>query len=307
MLEGMHAAKDVSIRKTCRELRGNQKIPPHIEMYLSCTQCPLSLSLYLFMFLCLSLSLTHSSSTVQLRTESLSYAAQGPRWGPSLGSRTKQRRWCYQNAARRLSARIGPGWPSGRLADVCRCQAPSAFPSADICCVYGKAAEFVCGCILILHLFGSSHAWPSKPAALLALLVLIALAWLAVCFWLHSLISIPQEAATTIAAFRQAHTHIHKCLDSFPHACMGRHECIFGWTQLSFMVWNSQHSLNWCLCLVWQNPHSTAIIVQNKAVQPLNNYIWAGRKVLFSIFPITKTILASYRAGESICTYVDNH
>ena len=69
------------------------------------------------------------------------------------------------------------GW---RMCVDARLPAPS--PSADICCVYGKAAEFVCGCILILHLFGSSHAWPSKSAALLALLVLIALAWLAVCF-----------------------------------------------------------------------------------------------------------------------------
>lgn len=167
----------------------------------------LSLSVYLFMFLCLSL--THRGSTVPLCTKSLSYAVRGPQRGPSLLSWAKQRRWRYQNAARRLSACIGPGWPSGRLADACWCQAPSVLPLWTSA-VFGKAVEFVCGCILILHLVGSSHAWPSKPAALLALLVLIALAWLAVCFWLHSLISIPREGTTTVAAFRQAHTQLHR-------------------------------------------------------------------------------------------------
>lgn len=195
---------------------------------LACTQCPsspFSLSLYLFMSLCLSPSLTHRRATVQLCTESFSYAVQGPQWGPSLGSRTKQRRWRYQNAARRLSARIGPGWASGRLADACRCQAPSTFPpwTSAVC---GKAVEFVWGCILILHLLGSSHAWPSKPAALLALLVLIALAWLAVCFWLHSLISIPQEATTTVAAFRQAHTRLHRLIPTCIHGQAWMHICM---------------------------------------------------------------------------------
>lgn len=179
-------------------------------MYLSwaCTQCPPHFSLTLSFCVPLSLSFTHSGSNVLLCNESLSYAVQGPPWVPSLGSQTKQRRWCYLNAARRLSACIGPGWPSGLLADACWCQAPSAF-SLWTSAVCGKAVEFVCGCILILHLFSSSHAWPSKPAALLALLVLIALAWLAVCLWLHSLISIPLDAPTTVAAFRQTHTHIH--------------------------------------------------------------------------------------------------
>lgn len=192
MFEVNAPAKDVSIRKTWME---NNNFP-HIEMYLSWSHNTMPSLPSLFISLCPSPSLTHSGSTVQLCTESLQYAVQGPRWGPSLGSRTKQRRWCYQSAARRLSARIGPGWPSGRLADACPCRAPSASPPwTSAAC--GKAVQFVCGCILILHLFGCSHAWPSKPAALLDLLVLIALAWLAVCFWLHSLISIPQEAATT--------------------------------------------------------------------------------------------------------------
>lgn len=195
-------------------------------MYLSwaCTQCPRPLP-SLFISLCSSFA--HSSSTVRLCTESLSYAVQGPRWGPSLGSPTKQRRWCYQSAARSLSARIGPGWPSGRLADACRCQAPSAFPlwTSAAC---GKAVEFVCGCILILHLSGSSHAWPSKPAALLALLVLIALAWLAVCFWLHSLISIPQEATTAIAAFREPHAHTSTQTHSHINAWPGMNAYLYG-------------------------------------------------------------------------------
>lgn len=189
-----HACSDVSIsKKTWRENRKEEKWP----LTLRCTwvepahnalpRPSLSLSLNV------PLSHTHSSSTVQLCIESLSYAVQRLWWGPSLGSRTKQRRWCYLNAARRLSARIGPGWASGRLANACRCQAPSAFPPwTSAAC--GKAVESVCGCILILHLFSSSHAWPSKQVAQLAVLVLIALAWLAVCFWLQSLISIPQDA-----------------------------------------------------------------------------------------------------------------
>ena len=209
MLEKMHAPKDLSIRKTWMEHRVN-KIVPHIEMYLSwaCTQYP-PLSLSLFISLCCSVSLSHIVAPLCIFAPSpFCMQCRGPWWGPSLSSWTKQRRWCYLNAARRLSACIGPNWPSGRLADACRCQAPSAFPpwTSAVC---GKAVEFACGCILILHLFGSSHGWPSKPAALLALLVLIALAWLAVCFWLHSLISIPQEASTTRAAFRQAHIHTH--------------------------------------------------------------------------------------------------
>lgn len=243
MLERMHVAKDVSIT-------GNKKCPSHwdvLELSLHTIPSPSFLSVFisLFMFSCLSPSLTHSRSTVQLWLESLSYAVQGPQWGSSLGSWTKQRRWCYQNAARRLSARIGPGWPRGQMADACWCQAPSASPpwtSAEC----GKAVEFVCGCILILHLFGSSHAWPSKPAALLALLVLIALAWLAVCFWLHSLISIPQEATTTVAAFRQGHTHTQKY--TYVHGQAWMHICV-NTTFLSCTAWNSRHSLNWFLGL----------------------------------------------------------
>jgi len=65
MFEGMHAAKDVSMRKTWREHSGNKHVP-HIEMHLSwaCTQGPPHLSFYLFMLLCLSPSLIHSGSTV---------------------------------------------------------------------------------------------------------------------------------------------------------------------------------------------------------------------------------------------------
>lgn len=213
VFEGTHAAKDVSIRKSWREHRGNKHVP-HIEMNLSWARTqlppsptPLSHLSFLSLYAPLSLSpLSHIEAPLcSFAPSPLRMRCRGPRRGPfPLGSRAKQRRWCYQNAARRLSACIGPGWASGRLADACPCQAPSAFPpwTSAVC---GNAVQFVCGCILILHLFGCSRAWPGKPAALLALLVLIALAWLAVCFWLHSLISIPQEATTTVAPF--THTH----------------------------------------------------------------------------------------------------
>lgn len=195
-------------QKTWRQQWGLQKCPSHwdvLEWSLQTAPSP-SFPLYLFIFT-LSLSFTHSGFTVKLCNESLLYAAQGPAWVPSLGSQTKQWRWCYLNAARSLSAWIGPGWPSGRLVDACPCQAPIGFPpwTSAVC---GKAVEFVCGCILILHLFSSSHAWPNKPPALLTVLVLIALAWLAVCFWLHSLISIPLEA-TIVAACGHAQTCTH--------------------------------------------------------------------------------------------------
>lgn len=42
---------------------------------------------------------------------------------------------------------------------------PAPSPHGHLLCVE-KAAEFVCGCILILHLLGSGHAWPSEPASL---------------------------------------------------------------------------------------------------------------------------------------------
>lgn len=42
---------------------------------------------------------------------------------------------------------------------------PAPSPHGHLLCVE-RAAEFVCGCILILHLLGSGHAWPSKPASL---------------------------------------------------------------------------------------------------------------------------------------------
>lgn len=102
-----------------------------------------------------------------------------------------------------------------QVASWCMCagaRLPSLFLSGHLLCVW-KAVEFVCSCILILRLFSSSHAWPREPPALLTLLVLIVLAWLTVCFWLHSLISIPLEANTpAIAAFRHARTDMH----SFP-------------------------------------------------------------------------------------------
>lgn len=243
-----------------------------MHLSLACTQCLSSLLFFFlsaFISLCSSVSLplwAHRSATVLLCAQSLSYAAQGPPWGPSLGSPTKQRRWRYQNVARRLSARIGPGWPSGLLVDACPCQAPSAFP-AWTSAVCGKS----CGVCLRLHLNPPSPRLGPCLAeragiSVLALLVLIALAWLAVCFWLHSLISIPQEATTTVAAFRRTHTHTHDYTDSFPHAYTDRHECIFVWTQpcICFVLWDSQHSLNWFLHLSWQNLHNSAIMVQDK-------------------------------------------
>lgn len=160
----------------------------HIEMHLSWAPPP---HLSLFISLRSSVSLTYSSPTVKLCLSSLFVCSAG---APSEGlpsalelNREDGVIWTLPGGCQLV---LGPSWPSGRLADVCRCQAHSAFPqwTSAVC---GKAVEFACGCILILHLFGPSHAWPSKPAALLALLVLIALAWLAVCFWLHSLISIP--------------------------------------------------------------------------------------------------------------------
>lgn len=105
----------------------------------------------------LSLLFTHRSSTVRLCNGFYWYAVQGPLWVSSLGSQTKHWRWCYLNAARRLSACIGPGWPSGRFVDACPCQALIAFPlwTSAVC---GKAVGIVCGCILIRHLLSSSHA-----------------------------------------------------------------------------------------------------------------------------------------------------
>ena len=238
MLEGMHAAKDVSIRKTCRELRGNQKIPPHIEMYLSCTQCPLSLflSLSLFISLCSSVSLRLSHIVAPLCSfapSPFSYAARGPRWGPSLGSRTKQRRWCYQSAARRLSARIGPGWPSGRLADVCRCQAPSAFPLGGHLLRVWKS----CGVCLWLHLNPPSlrlQPCLAEQTGSSARLACINCPCLARCLLLITLINFNSPGSRhhrscfQTGTHTHTHTHTHECSDSFPHACMGRHECIFG-------------------------------------------------------------------------------
>lgn len=46
-------------------------------------------------------------------------AHRGPSEALSLGTPTKQRGWRYQSAARRLSALIGPGPPSGQLAGGC--------------------------------------------------------------------------------------------------------------------------------------------------------------------------------------------
>lgn len=229
-------------KKTWREHRSN-KMP----LTLRCTWVQLAhnaLPLFsLFIPLYSSVSLTHI--VAPLCSFALSPFRMRPWWGPSLGSRAKQRRWCYLNAARRLSARIGPGWPSGRLADARPCQAPSACPprTSAVC---GKAVEFVCGCILILHLFGSSHAWSSKPAAQLALLVLIALAWLAVCFWLQSLISIPQEATTTVAAFTHTHTYTQTCTPHV-HEEVSVNAYLYGHNYSFFcMIWNSENSFLFC-------------------------------------------------------------
>lgn len=181
-------------------------------MYLSgaCTQTPASL--FISLFTPLSLSFTHCGSTVKLCNESLSYAAQGPMWVPSLGSQTKQWRWCYLRAARRLSACIGPGRPSGQNGGWMSVPGPYCLPYHGHLLRVEKAVGFVCGCILILHLFSCSHACLNEPPALFTLLVLIALAWLAVWFWLQSLISIPLEAWATGASLRQSLPFTSTCL-----------------------------------------------------------------------------------------------
>lgn len=95
---------------------------PSIEMYLSlaCTQCPSSpFSLIIsLMRLCLPPALTHRGTTVKLGVHFEWYTG-APVRHLSLGTPTKQRGWRYQNAARMLSARIGPGRPSGQLAGGC--------------------------------------------------------------------------------------------------------------------------------------------------------------------------------------------
>lgn len=138
--------------------------------------------LSLFISLCLSSSLTHSGSTVQLCTESLFVCSAGaPAEGLPLALELNREDGVIRTLPGGCQLVLGradrvAGW---RMRVDARLPAPFPPRTSAVC---GKAAQFVCGCILILHLFGCSHAWPSKPAALLALLVLIALAWLAVCF-----------------------------------------------------------------------------------------------------------------------------
>lgn len=93
---------------------------------------------------------------------------RGPSEALSLGTPHKQRGWRYQNAARRLSARIGPGRPSGQLAGGCVPVPGShaALLSVDICCMWKNCVEFVC--ILILHLCSLSLAERTGSSACLA-------------------------------------------------------------------------------------------------------------------------------------------
>lgn len=189
----------------CIRSRGGYENIPHIEMYLSwaCTQ-------FLFISLFASISSVHTVAPLWVPF----VCSAGDLWVSSLSSQAKQRRCvlseCCQELVSSHWARLTK-WPVGGCVPVARL--PSLFLSGHLLCVCGKAVEFVCSCILILRLYSSSHAWPREPPALLTLLVLIVLAWLAVCFWLHSLISIPLEANTpAMAAFRHARTDMH----SFP-------------------------------------------------------------------------------------------
>lgn len=110
-------------QKPWRQQKGLRKHPSHWDV--------LELSLHtvsLYLFICFYLFGSHSSSTLKLCSQSLSNAAQGTCGFLPLALKLNRGDVCYLNAARSLSAHIGPGWPSGQLVHVCRCQTPIAFP-----------------------------------------------------------------------------------------------------------------------------------------------------------------------------------
>lgn len=142
MFEGMHAAKDVSIRKTWRVTTN----APHIEMYLSwaCTQClPPHLSLYLFMFLCFSPPLTHSGSTVKVPFVcSAGAPVRAFSWLSSWTEKMVLSECCQEVVS--LYWAVLTEWPVGECVSMPGSQ---RVPSVDICCVWKS-----CGVCLWLHL-----------------------------------------------------------------------------------------------------------------------------------------------------------
>lgn len=146
---------------------------PNIETYLSlaCTQCPSSPSSLIISLMCLCLppALTHRGTTVKL----------GVHFQWRTGAPVRPSPLALQLNREDGVIRVLPGGcqlllgRAHRVAswrvDACPCQAPmQRLPSTDICCMRKNCVEFVCGCILILHLCSPSLAERAGSSARLA-------------------------------------------------------------------------------------------------------------------------------------------
>lgn len=193
---------------------------PNIEMYLSlaCTQCPSSpFSLIIsLMRLCLPTALTHRGTTVKL----------GVHFEWCTGAPVRPSPLALQLNREDGVIRMLPGGcqlvlgRADRVAswrvDACLCQAPMQhLPSMDICCMQKNCVEFVCGCILILHLCSLSLAERTGSSARLAC---INCPCLACCLLLIILINFnsPGSHRHSSCSFFffliQAHTQLHRLI-----------------------------------------------------------------------------------------------
>lgn len=99
--------------------------------------------------------------------------------------------------------------------DACPCQAPmQRLPSTDICCMRKNCVEFVCGCILILHLCSPSLAERAGSSARLAC---INCPCLARCLLLIILINFNSPGSHCHSScyfffLIQAHTQLHRLI-----------------------------------------------------------------------------------------------
>lgn len=172
MFRGADAATDVSIRKTWRELRHNNKFPQHWDVLeLVCTQwtsSPFSLIISL-MRLCLPPALTHRGTTVKLGVH-FEWCTGAPVRLSPLALQLNREDGVIRTLPGGCQLVLGR---ADRVAswrvDACPCQAPmQRLPSVDICCMRKNCVEFVCGCILILHLCSLGLAERTSSSARLA-------------------------------------------------------------------------------------------------------------------------------------------